>query len=39
MECACLQAIGHHKFERADILKILEKCHSLKVEGKAVQFF
>ena len=35
---SCLQAICHHKFERADMLQILEKCHALQVEGKSVQF-
>jgi ribonuclease HI len=35
---SCLQAISNRKFERAGILQILEKCHTLQVEGKIVQF-
>jgi ribonuclease HI len=35
---SCLQAICNHKFEKAGILQILEKCHALQLEGKIVQF-
>lgn len=35
---SCLQAICYHKFEKAGILQILEKCHAVQVQGKIVQF-
>jgi len=35
---SCLQALYHHKLERADLLQILEKCHALKVQGKTIEF-